>query len=363
MLIIDKLNIRTKIFPTTRYQGSKRKLLPWFYKTLKDIDFNTVLDGFGGTGSVSYLFKTMGKKVTYNDYLKFNSIIGKSIIENSNTKLSDYNISNILLMKEHSNNFITKNFRNIYYLDEENQWIDNIINNLKKLNLNSNKAIDYKKSIALNAVFQSCLIKRPFNLFHRKNLYIRTNRVKRSFGNKVTWDRGFEIYFKRFASEINNSIFNSGVDCYIENKDIFDIDNIEYDLVYLDPPYFLKNSNNECGNYLRCYHFLEGMSNYNDWKANVDFESKILNLHNSYLPNHFKASIIHETFEKLISKFSKSKIVLSYKYGGLPSIEFLIELLEKHNKRVFTRSIHYKYALNKQNGDAKLNREYLIIGL
>lgn len=50
--------------PTTRYQGSKRKILPWIYECIKDIEFNTVLDAFGGSGMVSCLFKRMGKIVT-----------------------------------------------------------------------------------------------------------------------------------------------------------------------------------------------------------------------------------------------------------------------------------------------------------
>jgi hypothetical protein len=44
-------------FPTTRYQGSKRKILPWISDCIKDIEFDTVLDAFGGSGMVSYLLK------------------------------------------------------------------------------------------------------------------------------------------------------------------------------------------------------------------------------------------------------------------------------------------------------------------
>ncbi len=44
-------------FPKTRYYGSKRRLLDWIYHALKDLPFNSVLDGFGGTASVSLLFK------------------------------------------------------------------------------------------------------------------------------------------------------------------------------------------------------------------------------------------------------------------------------------------------------------------
>ena len=73
--------------PTTRYQGSKRRILPWIYQNIKSLKFDTVLDGFGGTGSVSYLFKMMGKRVTFNDVLHSNYQTGVAFIENNNVIL------------------------------------------------------------------------------------------------------------------------------------------------------------------------------------------------------------------------------------------------------------------------------------
>ena len=358
--MIEYVNTDIRRFPTTRYQGSKRKLIFWIYDALKNIEFNSVLDAFGGTASVSYLFKLMGKQVTYNDYLKFNSIIGQSIIENTNVLLDDSDVDKILSSKSNSFEFITNTFNEIYYTESENKWLDNIVSLINQLDFGEHDK--YKKSIAFNALYQSCLIKRPFNLFHRKNLYIRLNDVKRNFGNKATWEREFEFYFRKFVSEINKSVFDTGLECKSLNYDVFEL-NTDYDLVYLDPPYVLKNSKNESANYLRCYHFLEGLSDYSEWENNIDYNTNILNLNNSYLPNHFMPSKVNDTFERLISKFKESKIVISYKYGGLPSIESITDLLEKYGKEVLTHSMHYKYALNKQNGNAKLNREFLIIGI
>jgi adenine-specific DNA-methyltransferase len=78
----EKHPINLKEFPTTRYRGSKRKILPWICDNLSCLEYESVLDLFGGTGSVSYLFKRMGKKVIYNDHLHFNHLIGKALIEN-----------------------------------------------------------------------------------------------------------------------------------------------------------------------------------------------------------------------------------------------------------------------------------------
>src|SRR5690606_12206873 len=157
--------------------------------------------------------------------------------------------------------------------------------------------------------------------------------------------------------EANNCVFATTKECTAINKSVFDIDTI-YDLVYLDPPYLNNNGTNETSNYLKCYHFLEGIVNYNKWENLIDFNTPNLRFKEDLIKNElFTLNNIHKTFENLIEKFQDSTIVLSYKKGGIPSIDYLIKLMKRHKKRVYTQSQHYKYALNKQNGDAKKNRE------
>ena len=184
-------SVELKSFPTTRYQGSKRKILNWLHENLKDLEFETVLDGFGGTSSCSYLFKKMGKTTTYNDNLKFNYFIGKAIIENQDVKLTEDDIKFVLNFRKSSNGFIDKFFKDCYYTEAENQWLDSIIKRIEKLTGYPENELEYKKALCYYALFQASLRKRPFNLFHRKNLYIRTNDVKRNFGNKTTWEKSF----------------------------------------------------------------------------------------------------------------------------------------------------------------------------
>jgi len=66
-----------------------------------------------------------------------------------------------------------------------------------------------------------------------------------------------------------------------------------------------------------------------------------------------------EAFDALFEKFADSIIVISYKKFGVPSIDTLIRMLKRHGRKVRSRSRHYKYALNHQNGEAKLNREVI----
>ena len=142
---------------STRYQGSKRKLIYWLYSIFKDIEFNSVLDVFGGTGTVSFLLKQLGKKVIYNDFLEFNHQIGISLIENNQIKFEENDINHLLVNAKIANgmhNFISSTFKNIYYKKNENIWLDNVISNIFNLNSYDSTTLRFKKAIAFNALFQ-----------------------------------------------------------------------------------------------------------------------------------------------------------------------------------------------------------------
>jgi len=194
------------IFPSTRYQGSKLKIVNWIWENIKDLEFHTALDAFGGTGCVAYMLKQKGKQISYNDILKFNWFIALALIENDSVTLSSDDID--FLVTKHKEikypTFVYDTFKDIYFTDEENQWIDIVVTNIGQLkNL-------YKKALAYYSLFQSCIIKRPFNLFHRKNLYLRFSDVERNFGNKTTWDTPFEAHFRKFIAEVNQAVFYNG---------------------------------------------------------------------------------------------------------------------------------------------------------
>jgi len=352
-------------FPTTRYQGSKRKLLPWLYSNIKKLKFNSVIDIFGGTASVSILFKKMGKITTFNDYLKFNYYAGKALIENRGITLDDADIN--FLLKRHDtiiyNSYVQNTFSGIYYTDEENAWIDVFLCNWRNLdNIYSPKVALYKKAIAFTAFSQSALRKRPFNLFHRANLYMRLNEVQRTFGNKTSWEGTFDTYFKYFIKEINASIFDNKKNNKALNMRASDlIDNERYDLIYIDPPYIRKEAYGADVNYLKFYHFLEGACDFENWKDRIDYNTK-----NYCIKDEFNNEWIYPNknkiaFDNLFRRFRKSKFVISYKEPGIPSKKELVDLIRKYKKKVISvRALKYDYALNKNNG---YHKEYLLIGL
>ncbi|MFQ5825401.1 MAG: DNA adenine methylase [bacterium] len=329
-------------FPTTRYQGSKLKILDWIWESIKHIDFETALDAFGGTGCVGYMFKCKGKEVTYNDVLTFNYYIGLALIENNQLNLTKEEICYLITRHDefHYDDFITKTFRDIYFMDEENFWLDVVVQNIQTL---ENK---YERALAFFALFQACIIKRPYNLFHRKNLYMRTANVKRSFGNKATWDKSFQYYFKHFVTEANFCVFDNGKKCQALNEDALELKNT-YDLVYIDTPYISAKGIGV--DYLEFYHFLEGLANYKKWEDKINFNSK----HKKFkAPKSIWAdkNKIHKAFDDLFYHFKDSILVVSYRDYGIPIEEELFELLKRHKKNVYeVKKKNYKYALSKND--------------
>nr|MDE6717998.1 hypothetical protein [Muribaculaceae bacterium] len=235
----------------------------------------------------------------------------------------------------------------IYYTDEENHWLDVVRYNISTIE------DEYKRSLAWFALFQSCIIKRPYNLFHRKNLYVRLIDVERTFGNKKTWDTPFETHFKSFVEEANHAVFDNGTNCHAINNDALDIKN-KYDLIYIDTPYISEKGVGV--DYADFYHFLNGLVFYDKWSSLIDYNSKHHRLKREYNIWNDKDNILNG-FNRLIDKFQNSILVFSYRSNGIPSIDSLIQLLEKkgrRNKLSFSRDI--KYALSDRN-----SKEVLII--
>lgn len=337
--------------PTTRYQGSKLKLLPWLWENLNDLEFEKVLDAFGGTGCVSYMLKSKGKQVTYNDYLRFNYLIGLALIENSHTRLSHDDVRFILTRHSESeyDDFIARTFVDVFYTDNENVWLDTVCQNIPQLE------DPFKQVMALYALFQACIIKRPYNLFHRKNLYMRTSEVKRSFGNKITWDTPFEEHFRKFVNEVNTAVFDSGIECKAVCHDALDIPG-KYDLVYIDTPYLTESGVGV--NYLDFYHFLEGMTDYESWQSRIDRQKKHLPLIGTRSP-WSDAKRTCNAFTSLFERYADSTIVVSYRSDGIPSESDLVAMLQqvKQNVQVLNYG-QYKYVLSKNSK----SKEILLIG-
>ena len=334
-------------FPSTRYQGSKRKLLPWIASCLRGLSFQTALDAMSGTASVAYLLKRMGKQVTANDRLRANAEIAYALIENNHARLTEADIENAIRPQPgvRYRHFIAETFGQIYFTDAENRWLDIVTQNLDRIRN------PYRRALLRFALFQACLAKRPFNLFHRKNLDLRLREVPRGFGNKAAWDRPFPEHFRRFARQASAAVFDNGYSNRAWRGDAL-LAPDHWDLVYLDPPYLRADGLG--ADYPGFYHFLEGLCQYRRWPKLLDRNNPHLRLKSETDP-WLDPAQTRKLFQQLIGRFVDSILVVSYRSDGIPSEPEIVTMLTAAGKRTKVyRHVPRPYVLSRNRASQEL---------
>ena len=107
-------------FPAPQYLGAKYIHRGWIAGFVPE-NAQNVLDAFSGSQSIAYMFKQLGKRVITNDFLNFNNLIGKALIENPGYTLDKDDVE--ILFSANSNpeefNLMETLFSNLFFLPEE----------------------------------------------------------------------------------------------------------------------------------------------------------------------------------------------------------------------------------------------------
>jgi len=344
-LIVNDKDELLKKFPGTRYMGSKYKILPFLWDSIKDLNFVSVLDAFSGSGCVSYMLKQKGKEVYSNDFMAFTSNFAKALIENSSSKLDSEDVKLLLKTNKNANNFISSTFHEIYFEEQDNLFLDNLRANIDLL------VNPLKKSIALAAISRACLKKRARGIF----TYV---------GNRYNDGRrdlqlSLREHFLENIESFNQAVFDNGKKNKSFNSDIFELD-IDVDLVYFDPPYLTSRSDND---YIRRYHFVEGL--VKNWKGlNIEQDTKTKKFKKYPSPFDSKHTV-NNALDTLFKNYKNSIIIVSYSSNSIPTKKEMLALLSKYKKKVELKEIDYQYSFGNQNhkvGDnANKVKEYLFI--
>ncbi|UKB81031.1 DNA adenine methylase [Chryseobacterium sp. MEBOG07] len=311
--LFEDINFADKFskFPGTRYMGSKNKLIPHILKILNEYEFDSFYDAFAGSNVVSYLFKTIGKKVITNDFLNFSYLISKSLIENSFEKLNEDEVS-FLINTPNKQEFITKTFKDLYFDNNDNKFLDTVRGNIDLLDS------EYKRAIALSALVRACMKKRARGIF--------TFTGERYDDGRKDMRLTLEEHFRENVISFNNAVFSNDKNCISHNSSAQNLV-VETDLIYLDPPYYTPNSDND---YVRRYHFVEGLTkNWNGLEIQDNTKTK------KFKSYHSPFSTKKETylaFENLIQTYKDSIIVISYSSNSLPNKDELLVMLKNLKK-------------------------------
>ena len=332
-------------YPSTRFMGSKNKLLKSIWQAASQFEFDSVLDLFSGSGVVSYMFKTQGKTVLANDYMAMASVYTKAMIENNSVVLTAAEAMKLLKPSDSNDYFVTNTFQGLYFTDEENNLIDNIRANIKKIKN------PYKKAIALSALVRACTKKRPRGIF--------TYTGHRYDDGRLDLQTTLADHFINAVELINLSIFDNGKQNKSRRGDAM-THHGKPDLVYMDPPYYSQLSDNE---YVRRYHFVEGLAC--DWKG-VEMQWHTTTKKFKSYPTPFSSRKgASDAFDMLFRKFKDSTILVSYSSNSLPSLDEMVAILSKY-KKVEVVKVDHKYSFGNQahkvNDNNNTVQEYLFIG-
>lgn len=341
------LNPQVEKYPSTRYMGSKAKLLSEIWSVASHFKFDTAVDLFAGSGIVGYMFKAQGKAVISNDYMSLSHVFAKAMLENSSEVLTDVEALGLLHSDCETDGFVEQTFQGLYFSDEDNRLIDRLRKNISSIQN------PHKHSIALAALLRACFKKRPRGLF--------TYVGHRYDDGRKDLVKTFQEQFLDAVQAINKAVFDNGLACKALCSDAMEVRGTESGLIYIDPPYYSPLSDNE---YVRRYHFVEGLAR--DWRG-VEIQQHTLTKKFRSYPTPFSSRKgAAEAFDTLFQRYRQSILLVSYSSNSLPTLDEMVALMSKHKSHVEVIPVDYKYSFGTHGhkvGDNKNTvQEYLFVG-
>ena len=344
-LVPEPLPAQVEAYPSTRYMGSKEKLLPNLKAVLDNFEFNSAVDLFAGTGVVGYMMKSMGKEVISNDYMAMSATFARAMIENSSVTLSERDINSLFAPNPDASTFVQDTFEGLYYTNDENAVIDLVRSNIQAI------SSPVKRSLALSALMRACLKKRARGIFTYTGL--------RYDDGRADLVMSMEEQIRRAADAVNAAVFDNGQSCKARNGDAMSFRK-QVDLAYIDPPYYSPLSDNE---YVRRYHFVEGLAR--DWQG-VDMQWHTKTRKFKSYPTPFSSRVgASEAFDALFRRLRKSILVVSYSSNSEPGRDEIVHLMSKYKARVEVVEVDYRYSFaNQRQADGMRNdvQEYIFVG-
>jgi DNA adenine methylase len=346
-LVPEPLPPQAMQYPSTRYMGSKNKLLTEIWAVASQFKFDTAIDLFSGSGVVSYMLKSHGKAVVSNDYMAMSATYAKAMIENNEITLPQAEALALLEPKNAIDRFVETKFQGLYFSDDDNRLIDIVRANIKAVKN------PYKRAIAMSALIRACLKKRPRGIF--------TYVGHRYDDGRKDLLMTFRAQFLEAVDMVNAAVFNNGKQNKARNGDAMTLQNREPGLVYIDPPYYSPLSDNE---YVRRYHFVEGLAR--DWQGVEIQEHTLTKKFKSYPTPFSSRKGAAEAFDMLFKRFRESVLVVSYSSNSQPTLDEMVAIMAKHKSHVEVVPVDYKYSIGNQGskvGDNKNDvQEYIFVG-
>lgn len=342
-----------------RYIGNKENIIEKIYNILlsNNVRGNSFFDFFSGTTNVARFYKDLGYKVQSSDVMYMSFCLQKAYIENNDEPLfeqllptlSQTNVIGCLfatpldIVVDYLNHipdekgFIYNNYTpdgtknleqpRMYFSNENGLRIDAIRQQIESWN-NGGLLLESEYYILL-----TCLIETV-------SFYANVAGVYAAFHKK--WDPRAVKRLELRTIKIHNNNKNNSVYC-ANSLDL--IDNIETDILYLDPPYNERQ-------YLPNYHLIETIAKYDNPKIKGvtgmrEYENKKSSFCNA-------KSALRDL--ESVAKTAKYKhLVMSYNSEGIMPQDDIINMMSKYGA-VKLEQFQYARFKSNNNGLAKTKK-------
>lgn len=321
------------------YIGSKFSILNFIDDTVKKfckLDKEDIIfcDIFSGTGAVGKHFKKKGYNIISNDIEVYSYITAKHFIENNNiiefNKLKEIGINDVfkyLNELEGEEGFIYNNYSMAGTKNKEYERQYYSDDNAKKIDAIRMKIREWKEKELLLEEEECYLIA---SLIESADKVANTASVYEAFLKQLKKSALKPLIFEPVKVLISDSdkkykVYN--MDCNVL------IDNIEGDILYMDPPYNTRK-------YDTNYHILETIALYDNpiIKGKTGVRSETIKRSKYSMKREAKRA-----FEDLVSKAKFRYILLSYNDEGIISKEDIKDIMSKYGKYKCYSKRHRRY--------------------
>jgi len=334
---------RTQRYPRLRYMGSKYRVVPHLAGIFADLCFDRALDAFSGSGVVAYALKEMGKEVVANDFLSFPSTVARAVVENRGVLLEREDVEYLLSPNEDGRDFIARTFAGLYFPADDHAFLDAAWSHVDRLP-------SYKRDIAIAALCLAAARKQPRGVFTITDL--RYDDGRRNLRAPL------RDLFVEAVRDLNRAVFDNGRNNRVTCGDALALDPDGFDLVYFDPPYAPPRDDSD---YIKRYHFLEGLSVY--WTGlRIMEHTSTRKIEKRFTPFAYKRTI-RQALAELFERFRDSTIVLSYSSNSVPGREEVYGLLAAVKEKVEVHTIPHRYSFgNHTAAHRRVAEEFIFVG-